>query len=150
MQYQQQRTIQHCPYVPRRSVTASDDIWQIEMKYAFSGPTATRCCSCYFHCVKRVFAWRSVYCMKLLYGVAVDVGIMSGSSHVCWRLHKVRRRSGWSRYVIRSFNKRLFRLNVNSSHWVGIKVSIQVIYLDLRRKVTVCRIMHVLCQWHRR
>jgi len=30
----------------RRSVAASDDTWRIEMKCAFQGPTATRCCSC--------------------------------------------------------------------------------------------------------
>jgi len=33
----------------RRSVTASDDTWRIEMKCAFPGPAATRWCSCSFY-----------------------------------------------------------------------------------------------------
>jgi len=37
---------QNCPHLPRCSVGASDDTWLIEMKYAFLGPTALRCCSC--------------------------------------------------------------------------------------------------------
>ena len=28
---------------------ASDDTWRTKMKCAFPGPTATRCCSCFFH-----------------------------------------------------------------------------------------------------
>jgi len=43
---QQRRAIQHCPRVPHRSVTASDDTCGIEIKCAFLGPTATLCCSC--------------------------------------------------------------------------------------------------------
>jgi len=31
------------------SVAALDDTWRIEMKCAFPGPTATRCCSCCCH-----------------------------------------------------------------------------------------------------
>jgi len=38
-------TSKQWPHLPRRSVAASDDNWRIEMKYAFPGPTATRCCS---------------------------------------------------------------------------------------------------------
>ena len=41
-----------CPHVPRRSsVAAWDDTWRREMKCAFPGPTATRCCSC---CIPQV------------------------------------------------------------------------------------------------
>jgi len=36
----------HCPHEPRLSVAASEDTWRTEMKCAFPGPTATRCCSC--------------------------------------------------------------------------------------------------------
>jgi len=35
------------PHVQRRSVPASYDTGRTEMKCAFPGPTATRCCSCY-------------------------------------------------------------------------------------------------------
>jgi len=34
-----------------RSVAASNDTWRIEIKCAFPGPTATRCCSCSNHSV---------------------------------------------------------------------------------------------------
>ena len=47
-------SIQHCLHVPRRSVTASDDTWRIEMKCAFLGPTATRRCSCYVQSFPRI------------------------------------------------------------------------------------------------
>jgi len=40
------------PHVQSRSVAASDDTWQIEMKCVFPGPTSTRYCS--------FFVWRTL------------------------------------------------------------------------------------------
>jgi len=54
-QQQQRRAMQQFPHVPRRSVAASDDTWQIEMKCAFPGPTASSCCSCYCYSLKYAF-----------------------------------------------------------------------------------------------
>jgi len=47
-----------------RSMAALDDTWRIEIKCAFPGPTATRCCSCYLYCF--TYVWATVRALMFL------------------------------------------------------------------------------------
>ena len=48
------------PHVRRRIVAASDATWRIDMNCAFPGPTATRCCSCFYHASAHLCGFLSI------------------------------------------------------------------------------------------